>query len=185
MSAEPPKNRGATGPANSAAIEAEVLQIQASKSDHVRELWRVTFKKDAPKALTRDLLLRTLCWNIQEKIFGGHSQAILKLLASYAKGRPSEAGRQWRLKPGTELVREFQGERHTVVITAEGFRWRGEDYPSLTAIARTITGTNWNGPRFFGLREKADGPSGLSALAAPTARPRAGRGAKIARGANQ
>ena len=90
-----------------------------------------------------------------------------------------------RLKPGTELVREFQGERHTVVITAEGFRWRGEDYPSLTAIARFITGTNWNGPRFFGLREKADGPGALAAPAGLMARPKAGHVAKVIRGGGQ
>ncbi len=54
---------------------------------------------------------------------------------------------------GTVVIREYQGERHTVAITGEGFRWRGQDYSSLTAIARTITGSNWNGPRFFGLRE--------------------------------
>lgn len=61
-----------------------------------------------------------------------------------------------QVKPGTEIVREYQGERHAVIITAEGFRWREGDYPSLTAIARIITGTNWNGPRFFGLRQAAD-----------------------------
>jgi hypothetical protein len=173
-----------TAPA-AAAVEAEISRIQTLKADEVRALWRETFKKDVPKALTRDLLVRTLCWHVQEKAFGGHSPGILKLLASYAKGRPSEADRLRRLKPGTELVREFQGERHTVVITAEGFRWRGEDYASLTAIARTITGTNWNGPRFFGLREKTDGPSGLAAAAGAAAKPKAGQGAKAARGAGQ
>ena len=168
-----------------AAVEAEISRIQILKPDEVRALWRGTFKKEVPKALTRDLLVRTLCWHIQEKAFGDHSAAILKLLASYAKGRSSEADRLRRLKPGTELVREFQGKRHTVVITAEGFRWRGENYLSLTAIARTITGTNWNGPRFFGLRVKTDAPGGLAATARPTARPKAGQSAKIARGANQ
>jgi hypothetical protein len=149
--------RLAAAPVDAAAIEAEVERIQTLKLDEVRALWRDTFKKEVPKALTRDLLVRTLCWHIQEKAFGGHSTAIIKLLAGYAKGRPSESDRLRRLKPGTELVREFEAERHTVVITGEGFRWRGEDYPSLTAIARAITGTNWNGPRFFGLREAADG----------------------------
>ena len=58
-----------------------------------------------------------------------------------------------RLKSGTVLVREFQGVRHTVTIVPEGFVWQEKTYTSLTAIARIITGTNWNGPRFFGLRE--------------------------------
>ncbi|MEY4966791.1 MAG: hypothetical protein RL274_2374 [Pseudomonadota bacterium] len=168
-----------------ASIEEEISRIQTLKPDEVRALWRDSFKMEVPKALTRDLLVRTLCWHLQELAFGGHSPAILKLLASYAKGRLGEVGRLRRLKPGTELVREFQGVRHTVVITAEGFRWRDVDYSSLTAIACAITGTNWNGPRFFGLRERPDGPCGLAARAGAAARPKAEQGAKIARWAHQ
>ena len=56
-----------------------------------------------------------------------------------------------RLKPGTVLVREYQGERHTVSVVPGGFAWRETTYPSLSTIARAITGTTWNGPRFFGL----------------------------------
>jgi hypothetical protein len=135
-----------------AAIEAEIERIQSLRPEEVRALWHDTFGREVPKALTRDLVVRTLCWHIQEKAFGGHSSATLKLLASYARGRPARDRLRW-LKPGTELIREYQGERHTVVITGGGFQWRGQDYPSLTAIARAITGANWNGPRFFGLRE--------------------------------
>ena len=168
-----------------AAVEAEISRIQTLKPDEVRALWRDTFKKEVPKALTRDLLVRTLCWHIQEKAFGGHSPAILKLLASYAKGRTGETNRLRRLKPGTELVREFQGERHTVVITADGFRWRDGEYSSLTAIACAITGTNWNGPRFFGLREKTGGPVGQAGPTGAAAKPKAGQSAMATRGAGQ
>src|SRR4051812_39054525 len=169
----------ALGPPTSAAVETEISRIQTLNPEEVRALWRSTFKKEVPQALTRDSLVRTLCWHIQEKAFGGHSPVILKLLASYAKGRSGEAGRLRRLKPGTELIREFQGERHTVIISADGFRWRDGDYPSLTAIARTITGTNWNGPRFFGLREKAEEPDNLAATGV-AAELTAGQGAKNA-----
>jgi hypothetical protein len=134
-----------------ATVGAEISRIQTLKPDEVRALWCGTFKREVPEALTRDLLVRTLCWHIQERAFGGHDRAILQLLTNYAKGKP-DAQKDRRLKPGTEIVREYQGERHTVVVTAEGFRWRGGDYSSLTAIAQTITGINWNGPRFFGLR---------------------------------
>jgi hypothetical protein len=152
-----------TNPDAIATIETEVARIQTLKQEDVRALWCNTFKKNVPKTLTRDLLLRALCWNIQENAFGGHSSAILKLLACYAKGKPHGTDRLRRLKPGTEIVREYQGERHTVVITAEGFRWRDQEYPSLSAIARAITGSNWNGPRFFGQRERADAKA-LAAL---------------------
>jgi hypothetical protein len=154
------RERQAAVPVDASVVEAEIERIQALKPDEVRTLWRETFKRDVSKALTRDLLVRTLCWHIQEKAFGGHSPEILKLLASYAKGRPADGNRLRRLKPGTEIIREYQGERHTVVIAWEGFQWRGQNYPSLTAVARLITGSNWNGPRFFGLRERADDKGG-------------------------
>jgi hypothetical protein len=150
------RQQGAAAPVDEAAIEAEIERIQSLRPEEVRALWRDTFGREVPKALTRDLVVRTLCWRIQEQAFGGHSPATLKLLASYARGRQA-GNRLRRLKSGTELIREYQGVRHTVVITGEGFRWRGQDFPSLTAIARAITGANWNGPRFFGLREESMG----------------------------
>ncbi len=161
------QQRTGHNPAPVAHIENEIERIQTLGLDDVRSLWQQTFKKSVPKALSRDLLVRMLAWHIQEQAFGGHDRATLKILASYAKSAP-DAQRTRRLKPGTEIVREYQGERHTVIITAEGFRWREGDYPSLTAIARIITGTNWNGPRFFGLRMAVENP-------AVTAGPIAGR----------
>jgi hypothetical protein len=59
-----------------------------------------------------------------------------------------------RLKPGATLVREWHGEEHTVVVTEDGFEWRGLHWRSLSAIAREITGVRWSGPRFFGLNRK-------------------------------
>jgi len=163
-----------------ATVEAEISRIQTLKSDEVRALWRSTFKREVPKALTRDLLVRTLCWHIQERAFGGHDRATLRILAGYAKGKP-DAQKARRLKPGTEIVREYQGERHTVVVTAEGFRWRDGDYSSLTAIAQTITGTNWNGPRFFGLRMAPERAGATAARDKAASEDRPGRGSKNAR----
>ncbi len=59
------------------------------------------------------------------------------------------------LKPGTILAREHNGELHRVMVLDDGFAWNGATYRSLSEVARAITGTNWNGPRFFGLRDKA------------------------------
>jgi len=133
-------------------IEAEIARIRLLTKDALRAEWRSTFGKEVPKALTKDLLARMLAWNIQEKAFGGFDRVTLKILDGYARGSPAEPERFGRLKPGTEIVREYQGERHTVTVAPDGFVWRGAAYTSLTTIARTITGTNWNGPRFFGLR---------------------------------
>ena len=80
------------------------------------------------------------------------SQAPQSILDRLARGDRSPADRSRRLKPGTVLLREYQGERHTVTVVANGYVWREATYASLSTIARAITGTAWNGPRFFGLR---------------------------------
>lgn len=98
------------------------------------------------------MLVRMLAWLYQEKVFGGHDRETIKLLEALARGKTIDAGRR-RLKLGTVLVREYQGRRHTVTLVQDGFIWEEKTYPSLTVIAREISGTNWNGPRFFGLRE--------------------------------
>lgn len=152
------------------AIKTEIVRIRSLKIDDLRGLWRATFKKDVPKALTKDLIARMLIWRLQEQAFGGFDRATLKVLESYAKGQPVVAQRPRRLKPGTELVREYQGERHTVIVMTEGFAWRGITYKSLTTIAKEITGTNWSGPRFFGLRVAEFVPA--AAVTSPSARAR-------------
>jgi Protein of unknown function (DUF2924) len=149
------------------AIEAEIDRIRSLSFDALRSLWRATFRASPPPGFTKDLIARFLCWHIQEQAFGGLDPKFAKHLASLAHGDRSRADRARRLKPGTELVREYQGERHTVTVAANGFVWREATYASLSTIARAITSTNWNGPRFFGLRidretaispEKADAP---------------------------
>ena len=118
----------------------------------VRALWRTAFKKEPPKALSRDLLVRMLAWRLQEKAFGGHDAATLRLLQAHARQDVGKLVLFRRLKPGTSVVREYQGVRHIVTISEGGFVWQGRSYDSLSAIAREITGSRWNGPRFFGLR---------------------------------
>src|SRR5581483_4292201 len=137
------------------AIAAEISRLSRLPISELRAAWRGEFRREPPKGLWRDLLLRTLAWRIQEKAFGGHDKATLKLLEGYGQKRAGDERCQ-RLKPGTALVREFGGTHHTVTIVSEGFLWQEKTYSSLSAIAKIITGTNWNGPRFFGLREGQD-----------------------------
>ena len=92
--------------------------------------------------------------HLQEQTFGGLDRDNLTFLDSLAR-RGGPPRRQ--LKPGTVLVREYQGQRHTVTVACEGFDWQGATYPSLSAIARVITGTAWSGPRFFALHHHASG----------------------------
>jgi hypothetical protein len=138
------------------AIEAEIDRIRSLGLDELRTLWRTTLRSSPPPALTKDLMARSICWHIQEHALGGLDPDTAKLLDSLARGDKPGADGPRRLKPGTVLVREYQGERHTVTIVPGGYVWREAAYASLSTIARAITGTAWSGPRFFGLRAGAN-----------------------------
>ena len=144
--------RNAPKPVFPESIATEISRLSRLPLRELRASWQAEFRRAPPRGLWRDLLLRTLAWRIQEKALGGHDKATLKLLEAYGHTRTGDQRCQ-RLKAGTVLIRDFGGIRHTVTILPEGFVWQEKTYSSLSAIAKIITGTNWNGPRFFGLRE--------------------------------
>jgi hypothetical protein len=131
-----------------AAIEAEIARLRSLVLDALRRRWRVVFGRTPPAGLSKDLLGRMIAWRMQEQAFGGLDRESLRFLEGLARhgGSPRR-----RLKPGTVLVRDYQGQRHIVTVAPDGFDWQGTTYPSLSAIARAITGTAWSGPRFFAL----------------------------------
>jgi Protein of unknown function (DUF2924) len=131
------------------AVEVEIGRVRSLGVDALRTLWRTTFRSSPPPAFSKDILARFLCWHIQEQAFGGLDPKTAKHLDELARGDRSPADRPRRLKLGTVLLREYQGERHTVTVVAKGYVWREVTYASLSIIARAITGTGWNGPRFF------------------------------------
>ena len=131
-----------------AAIEAEIARIRSLPLDALRRRWRVIFGRTPPAALSKDLLGRMLACRLQEQAFGSLDRESLRFLDASAR-RGGVSRRQ--LKPGTVLVRDYHGQRHTVTVAPDGFNWQGTTYPSLSAIARAITGTAWSGPRFFAL----------------------------------
>jgi len=135
-----------------AAIEAEVDRIRSLGGVALRQRWRLMFGRPPPAGLTRDIIARMIAYRIQEEAFGALDRDTIKLLDRLAHGEKAGTELNRRLKPGTVLVREYQGERHTVTVAPEGFLWQGKTHTSLSTIAREITGTAWNGPRFFGLR---------------------------------
>jgi hypothetical protein len=134
---------------NPAAIEAEIDRLRSLARDAVRRRWQVVFGRTPPAGLSKDLLGRMIACRMQELAFGGLDRDSLAFLDGLARqGGP----RRRPLKPGTVLVRDYHGQRHTVTVGRDGFDWQGTTYPSLSAIARAITSTAWSGPRFFGLR---------------------------------
>jgi hypothetical protein len=141
-------------PMSRSAVEnlgAEIDRIAALNIDRLRALWRDTMGRPAPDALSRDLIARALAHRLQERSLGGLDPHLRRLLATLAKPGAEPAR---HLKIGSVIVREFEGKIHEVMVAPGGFYWAGQTYSSLSAIARKITGTSWNGPRFFGLRGK-------------------------------
>jgi Protein of unknown function (DUF2924) len=136
--------------ADLAAIEVEIERIRSLDLDALRAEWRKVFKRTQPSCLTKDILGRMIAYRLQERVLGGLDRQTAKMLDRLARGGKAAAELNRRLKPGTVLLREHQGERHEVTVTPDGYIWRGATFPSLSAIAGAITGTSWNGRRFFG-----------------------------------
>ena len=159
-----------------AEVEAEVGRIRSLGITALRARWRLMFGAPPPAGLTKDIIKRLIAHRIQEDAFGGLGRETKKLLDRLARGGKRRADLNRRLKPGAVLVREYQGKRHTVIVVPKGFSWQGETYSSLSIIARAITGTAWNGPRFFGLREAGQKQVDGSAMpSAPKPNPHRGR----------
>jgi hypothetical protein len=151
------------------AMEAELARIGGLYLDELRVLWRARTQQSAHKALSRDLLARLLAYRIQGQALGKLSRETCKLLERLARG---EAEPVRHLEVGTVMVREHQGRLHEVMVVPGGFSWREKTYTSLSTIARAITGTSWNGPRFFGLRGNSDADVSVEADAALKVQPR-------------
>ena len=148
------------------AVEAELDRLATTPIADLRKRYRELFRTEPPKAFGPDLLRRSVAHRIQEKAYGGlpvPTRRLLDQLVKAAMAKPNgrlELPR--RIKPGSELVRTWKGRSYRVMVMADGFAYDGKTFASLSEIASEITGTRWNGPRFFGLRsastrEGADG----------------------------
>ena len=143
-----------------AAVENEIAHLRGLDLDALRARWRSQTGRAAPSHLPKSLLLRVLAYRAQAAVFGDLDKATARLLDRIAddarSGKRIEVPVPDRvgIRPGTLLVREWEGVSHRVMVMAEGFAWNGSTYPSLSKVARAITGTRWNGPRFFGLRDQ-------------------------------
>ncbi len=157
----PARADGRRGDASSKDAVAVRLQALAEMDyDALRDEWRRLYRAHPPKRVSRDLLQLGVAWKIQEKANGGLGAALKRRLADLATTMEQDGdlarSRVARLKPGAKLIREWQGETHTVAVLEDGFEWQGKRWRSLSVIARLITGSQWSGPRFFGLNGKAD-----------------------------
>jgi hypothetical protein len=123
----------------------------------LRQEWTKLYGSPAPQRVSRDLLQRALAHRLQELAEGGLNKKIKRELlvsdAAIVGGQKTKATVTFELKPGTRLIRDWQGERHQVDVLQVGYGHRGAHYKSLSQVARAITGTRWSGPLFFGLRK--------------------------------
>jgi hypothetical protein len=148
--------RRSVKPTTPSSQTPQLVQADASL-DELRREWRRLYHNDPPR-ISRDLLILGIAYRLQEVEHGGLGRATIRKLQTLAKALRA-TGRvgptpSLSLKPGARLMREWHGRTHTVTVTEDGFDYAGTSYPSLTTIAKKITGVHWSGPRFFGLLAK-------------------------------
>ena len=161
------------------AVSREALaRLPILDLGELRQQWRGLYKAEAPLHLSRELLMRAVAYRMQELALGGLRSEPQRRLRQMAKQfNESGAARisaRPELKPGTRLVREWQGRTYEVLVLEDGFSWQGTRYRSLSAAARTITGTPWSGPLFFGLKPNRSASRLSSRVPAATGKPMEG-----------
>jgi hypothetical protein len=141
-------------------VDAEIARLRALGLAELRARWHTVFRRRAPPHLPRHILFRVLAYQLQADHWGDLGSEARRLLDRVALSGEGEKlvtdlnRRRNALQPGTMLVREWNGTPHRVRVLAEGFAWENRTFDSLSQVAFAITGTRWNGPRFFGLRDK-------------------------------
>jgi len=139
-------------------ISGFIEMLPSLDRHRLRELWVQNFGRPAPTGLRRELLLPILAYRIQESAYGGLKPEIEARLrevqASLDPGSRRNGEARLRYKPGTRLIREWNGEVHEVTLGAVGYIYKGETYKTLSRIACKITGAHWSGPAFFGTKRK-------------------------------
>src|SRR5215510_14096133 len=158
-----PRARIAAEAPESSSVEAEIARLRDLGLQGLRARWRTSVGHDAPPHLARHLLFAMLAYRLQAETIGDLGAATVRFLKHVDLAPSKQAAvpltqaferRTRNLSPGTVLTREWSGRHHRVTVLDRGFVWEGRTYSSLSEIAKAITGTKWNGPRFFGLRDK-------------------------------
>jgi hypothetical protein len=141
-----------------ADIERQIAKLEAMSLEQLRGAWLERFGAQAPRLKGRDLLIRVLAFRLQAAAFGDHSPAMKRKLTHLAtllaKDPKASLFPAPSLKPGIVLTREWKGVVHKVLVQNEGFLYAEKSYGSLSDVARAITGTQWSGPRFFGIEQR-------------------------------
>jgi hypothetical protein len=160
-----PKKRRNGRASTKTSVEGEIAHLRGLDLRGLRARWKSVFQRQAPAHLTRHLLFAVIAYRIQADRLGDldhKTRQVLDLTVAKEAGPAMSARlasfdqKRTELSPGTVLVREWDRQSQRVMVMADGFAWNGQTYDSLSKVAFAITGTKWNGPRFFGLRDKED-----------------------------
>jgi hypothetical protein len=154
-----------------ASIGDEIAHLRGLDLKGLRSRWQSVFQRPSPDHLPRHLLFAIIAYRIQADRLGDldhETKQVLDRTVSNETGAAASARlvsfdqKRTELTPGTVLVREWNRHSQRVMVVADGFAWNGQTYDSLSKVAFAITGTKWNGPRFFGLRDKEEPPAAAS-----------------------
>ena len=143
------------------SVEIEIARLRGLDFEALRSRWHAMHGRRAPAHAPKHLLFRMLAYRLQTDAHGDLDANSRRILDR--TGLPEQAGQEAAavsrptnsIRAGTVLGREWNGQMHRVAVLADGFAWDGKTYPSLSQVAFAITGTRWNGPRFFGLRDRS------------------------------
>src|SRR6266567_5661867 len=147
------------------SIEEEIAHLRGLDLKGLRSRWHSVFQRPAPAHMPRHLLFAIIAYRIQADRLGDLDHETMQVLdrpgskesaAAMSARLVSFDQKRTELTPRTVLVREWDRQSQRVTVTSDGFAWNGQTYDSLSKVAFAITGTRWNGPRFFGLRNKED-----------------------------
>lgn len=130
-----------------------VAEIEAMDRAALLGAWQGTFGTPVPKGLSQPFLRRFLAFEVQSRRTGGLPKGFVKRLERQVAGGRRSAGAG--VTAGGRYLREWNGVTHVIEVVDDGYRWNGETYRSLSAVASAITGARWSGPRFFGVQENA------------------------------
>ncbi len=140
-------------------IPARLAALKTTPTPDLKQQWRDLFDSEPPP-FNRRYLESRLAYRIQELTYGGLRPETVRRLEALGEQLDGGDRKKSRIRAdtmpiaGTRLIREWRGVEHVVTVTTDGFDWQGRPYKSLSAIARAITGTRWNGLVFFGIKRQ-------------------------------
>lgn len=147
-------------------MQETIEQLQQLSREELIKKWKKLFGTNSPQNARKEFLIKHIVWELQARKQGGYSAQTKKQIDKLTEKlaikqevnendikETTKQSSMLEIKSGTRLIREYKGEKHEVMALEKGFEYQNRQYKSLSAIAREITGTQWNGKLFFGVKK--------------------------------